>query len=92
MRTPPELIDTAGAAPGDALVYDNATDEYAPSDVVLAVVAGTNVTVDSTDPKRPVVSATGGGGGAGEVLMQDGVTNPPVPLTNEAGTDWLYQG
>lgn len=33
-----------------------------PGGVVDSVVAGTNVTVDSTDPKNPVVSATGGGG------------------------------
>jgi len=29
---------------------------------VESVVAGTNVTVDSTDPRNPIVSATGGGG------------------------------
>lgn len=28
---------------------------------VLSVVAGTNVTVDNTDPQNPIVSATGGG-------------------------------
>lgn len=33
--------------------------------VVQSVVAGTNVTVDSTDPANPIVSATGGGGGGG---------------------------
>jgi len=27
-----------------------------------------------------------------ELLMQDGVTHPPVPLETEDGTDWLYQG
>jgi hypothetical protein len=32
--------------------------------IVQEVVAGTGVTVDNTDPRRPVVSATGGGGGA----------------------------
>lgn len=31
--------------------------------VIQSVVAGTNVTVDATDPANPVVSATGGGGG-----------------------------
>ena len=31
---------------------------------VTSVVAGTNVTVDNTDPKNPIVSSTGGGGGA----------------------------
>lgn len=35
---------------------------------------------------------SGGGGGAGELLFQDGVTAPPVPLENEARNDWLYQG
>ena len=30
---------------------------------VQSVVAGTNVTVDNTDPANPIVSATGGGGG-----------------------------
>jgi hypothetical protein len=34
----------------------------------------------------------GAGTGAGELLMQDGVSSPPVPLETEAGTDWLYQG
>jgi hypothetical protein len=29
---------------------------------VISVVAGTNVTVDNTDPKNPIVSASGGGG------------------------------
>lgn len=33
------------------------------SGVVQSVVAGTNVTVNSTDPANPIVSATGGGGG-----------------------------
>lgn len=30
---------------------------------VLEVMPGTNVTVDASDPQRPIVSATGGGGG-----------------------------
>ena len=30
---------------------------------VESVVAGTNVTVDDTDPRNPIVSSTGGGGG-----------------------------
>ncbi|MCI0554087.1 MAG: hypothetical protein L0287_24320, partial [Anaerolineae bacterium] len=25
-----------------------------------------------------------------QILMEDGVTFPPVPLTNEDGTDWIY--
>lgn len=35
-----------------------------PGGGVQSVVAGTNVTVDSTDPHNPVVSSTGGGGGS----------------------------
>lgn len=27
-----------------------------------------------------------------EVLMQDGVTGPPVPIETEARDDWLYSG
>ena len=32
---------------------------------VASVVAGTNVTVDNTDPANPIISASGGGGAAG---------------------------
>lgn len=28
----------------------------------------------------------------GELLMQDGVTSPPVPIELEDGSDWLYEG
>ncbi len=31
--------------------------------VVQSIVAGTNITVDNTDPQRPIINATGGGGG-----------------------------
>ena len=34
-------------------------------DAVQTIVAGTNVTVDATDPANPIVSAAGGGGGGG---------------------------
>jgi hypothetical protein len=40
---------------------------------VSSVVAGTNVTVDNTDPANPVISATGGGGG-GDVAVIDAGT------------------
>lgn len=35
--------------------------------VVQSIVAGTNITVDATDPANPIVSAPGGGGGIGGV-------------------------
>jgi hypothetical protein len=44
------------------------TGNTGPAGVVQSIVAGTNVTVDSTDPANPVVSASGGGGvGTGTV-------------------------
>ena len=44
---------------------------------------------------KVVVTIPGGGSGSAmtaraELLMQDGVTGPPVPLENEARDDWLY--
>ena len=43
---------------------------------VQTIVAGTNVTVDDTDPANPIVSAAGGGGAAG--LVSGGFTNSMV--------------
>lgn len=37
--------------------------DLAPEAGIQSVVAGTNVTVDATDPLNPIVSASGGGGG-----------------------------
>lgn len=44
---------------------------------IQSIVAGTNVTVDSTDPYNPIVSATGGGGG-GAVNSVNGQTGTVV--------------
>lgn len=41
--------------------------------IIQEIVAGTNVTVDNTDPARPVVSAAGGGGGGGVTLSSNQV-------------------
>lgn len=38
------------------------------------------------------VTIPGATSSTGELLMQDGVTAPPVPIENEARSDWLYQG
>lgn len=35
---------------------------------------------------------SGGSTASGELLMTDGVSSPPVPVTTEDGTDWLYEG
>ena len=55
-----------------------------PATTVGAVIAGDGIGVDNTDPTNPIVSAK-------QLLMQDGVTSPPVPIETEAGDDWLYQ-
>lgn len=38
-----------------------------------SVVAGTNVTVDNTDPLNPIINATGGS--SGTIVLEDAVTN-----------------
>jgi hypothetical protein len=42
-----------------------------PTSYVESVVAGTNVTVDNTDPLNPIVSATGGGSTLGLIKIVD---------------------
>jgi hypothetical protein len=64
------------AKSGDTALY---------GDVTLS--AGASVTLTRTSNNIEIASS---GGGAGELLMQDGVTAPPVPLENEARSDWLY--
>lgn len=63
--------------------------------VVQSIVAGDNVTVDNTDPANPIVSSTGGGGGAvssvfgrtGDVTAQSGdYTKSQVGLSNVDNT------
>jgi hypothetical protein len=64
-----------------------------PLGIVESVVAGTNVTVDATDPANPIVSADDPTAadvkdlGRWEVVVS-GV--PAEATTNEAGDDWLY--
>lgn len=76
------------------IVWSYGGDERRFNDVILldapgvrSVVAGTNVTVDNTDPTNPVVSASGGGGGgaAWELLLRP-IDNEP-PLSNYATLD-----
>lgn len=53
---------------------------------IQSIVAGTNVTVDNTDPLNPVVSATGGGGGIQSVQAGTNVTvnntDPSNPIVS----------
>ena len=58
-----------------------------PSGGITEIVAGTNVTVDNTDPQRPVVSAAGGGGGGGAVDSVNGQTGTVVLGAADIGAD-----
>lgn len=57
--------DPSGSASTALTTANNYTDsEIASLSFVESVTAGTNVTIDNTDPQNPIVSASGGGGGA----------------------------
>jgi hypothetical protein len=58
--------------------------------VVQIDFQGAGVTA-SSGTGEVVVTIPGSTGTAKELLMQDGVTSPPVPIENEAGDDWLYE-
>lgn len=51
---------------------------------IQSIVAGTNVTVDDSDPQNPIVSATGGGGG-GAVNSVNGQTGVVVLDSEDVG-------
>ena len=50
---------------------------------VEEVVGGTNVTVDNTDPAKPIVNATGGGGGGSISIFE---ASSSVPASTSSGT------
>ena len=52
---------------------------------VVEVQAGSNITVDNTDPNRPIVASTGGGGG--HVIEDEG-----TPLTQRANLNFVGAG
>lgn len=51
---------------------------------VQSIIAGTNVTVDNSDPKNPIVNATGGSGGiqsvTGDIVDDTDPDNPVIDL------------
>jgi hypothetical protein len=56
---------------------------------IQSIVAGTNVTVDNTDPANPIVSATGsGGGGINRTII---ITSGNVTAGANADTDYVYK-
>lgn len=53
---------------------------------------GANVNAAAGSGEVVVTVSSPATASSGEVLMQDGVTGPPVPIETEARDDWLYQG
>lgn len=49
---------------------------------VQSIIAGTNVTVDNTDPQNPIVSSTGGGGGSTAYYQYIYNSSSPTQLGN----------
>lgn len=63
-----DVVINSTPSDNQALSYDSASGKWIPqtisgsgSGIVETIVAGTNITVDATDPANPIVSATGGG-------------------------------
>jgi hypothetical protein len=98
VRPPPHQIGTAGASDGDSLFYNSATDELefgapATPGIVDSIVAGANVTVDDTDPRNPIVSATGGGGStyhgcAASRATSQSVTSAGAAVQLDVADEW----
>jgi predicted GH43/DUF377 family glycosyl hydrolase len=80
------LGGTAGAT---ALVVQDETSNVATVDTIDFQGAGVTATAGAG---KVIVTIPGGSTGGGEMLVQDGVTGPPVGLETEARDDFLYQG
>jgi len=53
----------------------------------VTVSAGANITITPSGNDLQIASTASGS----ELLMQDGVTAPPIPVETEARDDWLYR-
>jgi hypothetical protein len=81
-----KLGTTSASFTGD-LDLTGATVTGIPASGVQSVVAGTNITIDDTDPANPIVNATGGGAGlvngtvADSIKSADSLTTIPSTST-----------
>lgn len=78
-------VTLATLAEGSAVLIlpDGAGAYVVASGGVQSVVAGTNVTVDNTDPANPVVNASGGGGaGGGDTTRTSYIITPSIASNN----------
>lgn len=87
--TAPILLDKSGGtytfsfdANSLAGAFASAAQGALADSAVQSVVAGSNVTVDNTDPRNPVVSASGGGGGSGDVTGPSSSVDSEIALFN----------
>jgi len=77
-----QTADLGTAATADTADFATAAQGAKADSAVQSVVAGDNVTVDTTDPANPVISATGGGTGSSS---WDDITGKPAVIA--AGAD-----
>jgi hypothetical protein len=56
--------------------------------VVQAIVAGTGITVDATDPANPIVAASGGGGGGSQTGVGSALASGDIYLANDVSMSW----
>lgn len=61
---------------------------------IQSIVAGTNITVDDSDPQNPIVSASGGGGSntLQEVLTEGNNADNTIELENSTNITTIEQG
>ena len=67
----------AGTALQDASAFATAAEGILAGTALQSVVGGTNVTIDNTDQKNPIINAAGGGGPSGTILS--GTTSNATP-------------